>query len=203
MMYVRVNLDRWMKIFNRQQELMGKVRPIEAKNTGRSWDAYPLDINGRDQQVRLKDGAWRITEEWGEVADCFINNESQMRAREEAIDVLHFLVEFSILAGWEVKKIDDTTGMMPEYPGYKSDNWKELIFEAHLHLARACHELKNRPWKQTHTDTDRSAFFRHLNNSWGVWYFFATGWLGMSDEDIFEAYWKKSSTNLARWNNGY
>src|ERR1700744_6362039 len=64
--------------------------------------AGALNLNDRFSQLRLKDFAWRITEELAEATECF-NHKPFNRTHflEELIDALHFSVELCCYSGIE------------------------------------------------------------------------------------------------------
>jgi hypothetical protein len=99
-------------IFQKQKELAEKYHDIESKNEGREVPRIGnLDINSYAGQRRLKDFAWRITEE---IAECMLS--LKLRAwkqtpqitdvdhyQEELIDALHFFVELLLLSGLDAE----------------------------------------------------------------------------------------------------
>lgn len=99
--------DMLVQIFYRQQELMDKYHPIEAKNGLLQTHDVPVDLHSAAGQARLKDFAWRVTEEIGEAMNCLKNKpwkQTQMLTdevhyKEELIDALHFFVELFLLSG--------------------------------------------------------------------------------------------------------
>ena len=64
---------RLQDVFNRQKELMEKYHDIEKKNGLLQTEQVPVDINSHMGQQRLKDFAWRVTEEIGEAMNCLKN----------------------------------------------------------------------------------------------------------------------------------
>jgi hypothetical protein len=97
--------DRLHHIFKRQRELMVKYEKIEKRNGLLQTDLIPVDLHCKNGQARLKDFAWRFTEELTEAGDA----EGILHRQEELADALHFLIELCILVG-----IDDKVlyGMM-------------------------------------------------------------------------------------------
>jgi hypothetical protein len=87
-------------IFSEQHSLMEKYIGIEADNHLLHTPDCPVDLDSPKGQARLKDFAWRITEELGEALEaCRVHPDLPDHNREELIDSLHFLTEFTILAG--------------------------------------------------------------------------------------------------------
>ncbi len=101
------DFDFLLKIFERQLELMDKYHKIEKKNGCLITPDVPVDLHSHTGQHRLKDFAWRVTEELGEAMNCLKNKpwkETPMATdvqhyKEEIADALHFFVELCILSG--------------------------------------------------------------------------------------------------------
>lgn len=105
----------WLKaIFDRQESLRQKYDAIEKANGLMQTDKHPLNLHDRHCQARIKDFAWRFTEEIGESLECFMDDYALMtddisgdwhrtdkvpHFREELMDALHFLTELTILVG--------------------------------------------------------------------------------------------------------
>lgn len=69
-------------------------------------------------------------------------------------------------------------------------------------LSEAMHELKNRPWRQTETATDRDAFMEELMD----WMHFVLELLvvaGVTPEMLYHDYTSKYRKNVERQENGY
>lgn len=104
---IKVKGDKLEAIFIRQKELMNKYHKIEAKSGLMQTDKVPVDIDSPAGQARLKDFAWRITEEIGEAMNCLKQKpwkQTHMETDvvhylEEIIDAFHFFIELCILSG--------------------------------------------------------------------------------------------------------
>ncbi|MDE2098833.1 MAG: hypothetical protein KGL39_16390 [Patescibacteria group bacterium] len=102
-------------IFGRQRNLMAKYEGIEESNGLLQTHDIPVDLNSAKGQARLKDFAWRVTEELGEAMNCLKNKpwkQSQMLTDidhylEEIADAFHFFVELCILSGIDAEKLYD------------------------------------------------------------------------------------------------
>lgn len=100
--------DMLVSIFAKQRELMRKYEEIEQKNGLLTTSDVPVNLHDRFGQQRLKDFAWRVTEEIGEAMNCLKNKpwkQTHMQTdeahyKEELIDALHFFVELLILSGF-------------------------------------------------------------------------------------------------------
>lgn len=105
----KVDGDLLRAIFDRQKSLMEKYHVIEKGNGLLQTEDCPVNLNDAKGQARLKDFAWRITEEIGEAMNCLKNKpwkQTQIETdvahyQEELIDGLHFYVELLILSGFD------------------------------------------------------------------------------------------------------
>lgn len=95
-------------MFEKQAGLLEKYRDLEEKFLGHPIPPHPFDINGRAEQIHIKDMMWRITEELGEAANCLklkpwkstpmVTDEAHFL--EEVVDAVHFFIEMLILIGF-------------------------------------------------------------------------------------------------------
>jgi len=107
--------DKLNMIFNRQKELMVKYHQIEHESGLMQTPMVPVNINSYRGQARLRDFAWRITEELGQAMNFLKNKpwklthmETDVVHYEEAIaDALHFFIELLILSGFDAESITD------------------------------------------------------------------------------------------------
>lgn len=99
-------------IFDRQKELAEKYHEIESRNEGREVPKIgELDINSYAGQRRLKDFAWRVTEEIAEAMLTLKLRPWKSTPQltdidhyvEELIDALHFFVELLMLSGLDAE----------------------------------------------------------------------------------------------------
>lgn len=110
---VVINGDMLQSIFDKQKSLMEKYHHIEKDNGLLQTEDCPVNMNDPKGQARLKDFAWRITEEIGEAMNCLKNKpwkQSHMETdvthyQEELIDGLHFFVELLILSGMDAEDV--------------------------------------------------------------------------------------------------
>ena len=205
--------DRLEAIFNRQKELMAKYHDIELKSGLLQTEDCPVNINDKKGQARLKDFAWRMTEEIGEAIDSLYIDHDQEHYAEELIDALHFLTEFTILSGVEPKDLmpadynpdlgDMLTGICDLGITVNPDgSFREKYFTEHIRaMGMTCNCLKNKPWKQTMMLTDKANFLSHLKTVW--WNFMTLLRYEMPTDDIFLTYVKKSEVNKFRQRSNY
>lgn len=205
----KVEGDRLQAIFNRQKELMEKYHHIEARSGLCQTEDCPVNLNDKRGQARLKDFAWRMTEEVGEALDAY-NHEDHYQ--EELIDGLHFLTEFTILAGKDYNTIDPVNKVGKDhlanlyYQATVNDEDKPCVEKAVTDLVReigmCCNCLKNKPWKQTSMLTDVNAFNQRLFNVW-ICYIRLLAVSGLGVDDIVNIYLKKSQVNKFRQRSNY
>lgn len=203
--------DKLEQIFERQKELMGKYHDIEKASGLLQTDDCPVHLDSKAGQARLKDFAWRITEEIGEALDAKVNGETE-HFEEELVDGLHFLVEFSILADFTNEDIQNVT---PDYLAdglealydfaagyYGKAPIEERITSFIMHMGMTCNCLKNKPWKQSHMLTDKGTFYDNLIKAWYAY-------IGImivafpSATSIARTYLKKSQVNQFRQRSNY
>lgn len=110
---VKFEGDKLEVIFNRQLELMEKYHKIEKENGLLQTGKVPVDMDSSMGQARLKDFAWRITEEIGEAMNTLKNKpwkQTQMETDvthylEEIVDAFHFFIELCILSGFTAESL--------------------------------------------------------------------------------------------------
>lgn len=208
----------WSEIFATQHALMEKYEPIEKANGIVIPVAYML--NDRHTQQRVKDFFWRATEEIGEATETSVSfrswrdryeNDPHLRhCLEELADVVHFLVEASIIAGFSSVRVANVWLETPDRPDLSTENreavsWLEVetsLFRVIQQLGLAANCLKNKPWKQTHVETDVMRFYRHFEQAWrSLIALFKVIPIDMSE--LYIIYTKKSHVNQFRQRSRY
>lgn len=107
--------DMLEEIFAGQKKLMEKYHIIEKEIGLLQTEDVPVDLQSHLGQARLKDFAWRITEEIGEAMSCLKNKpwkKTQMETDvthyyEELADAFHFFVELCLLSGISAKDLHE------------------------------------------------------------------------------------------------
>lgn len=209
--------DKLTAIFNRQKELMSKYHDIEKRGGLLQTEDCPINLDDKRGQARIKDFAWRLTEEVGEALDALYGDNDVEHFNEELVDGLHFLTELTILAGFEA---EDVAAMVVKSGEYDGDCLDRICQYAHIReqigtswlcwatttlirkLGMMCNTLKNKPWKQSHMKTDKEAFKEKLGEVWEIYIHILTNSLGNSDT-IADVYLKKSQVNKFRQRSNY
>jgi len=203
--------DKLDQIFKRQLELMQKYHDIEKSSGLIITEDVPVDLHDSRGQARLKDFAWRITEELGEALEAFrVHRDIREHYDEEIADALHFLVEFTILAGVTADRFQ--LGGQDKLDDLFNANWAATsrVYSSLCRdvgrtveaLAVACNCLKNKPWKSTMILTDVEYFITRVKV---VWCRFAElcQRSGLNSDKIFDLYFRKSEVNKFRIRSDY
>jgi hypothetical protein len=196
-------------IFAKQHLLAKQYVEIESKN-GLRWDtAMPLNLNSAKAQAQLKDFAWRVTEELGESLEAWFESEAEsnrdlsehlIHSKEELADGLHFLVEYGILINFPLSKLKEIDLLQ-----LKNKNFQALFDEKVVDfiltwgITQNC--LKNKPWKQTQYETDKTKlselYYRSYIN------YFRIMLHSMTPLEILNYYFRKSKVNDFRIKSKY
>lgn len=216
--------DMLVAIFNQQRSHMEVYAEIEDENGLLQTPDIPVSLQDKFGQARLKDFAWRITEEIGEALnDLYLDPDSRSYF-EELSDVTHFLTEFTILAGFQ------PSDLIPEPVDRGVDYLRELFNQAEIEakyldlwftyndiafltaefireLAMLCNMLKNKPWKKSVAqgklkETDPFKFKKQLINVWGRFILICLT-SGIGPQNLYELYFYKSNKNKKRQETGY
>lgn len=219
---VVVEGDRLVAIFNRQRELMDKYKPIERQNGLLETDAVPVDLHDRFGQARLKNFAWRMTEELAESVEVLLDPDSDGiyddHFREEVADALHFFVELCILSGITPEDIvEKYLCLSPE--NLTGDRLAALFTHSIdvrgsgtgfinqagrtvWELGAAMNCLKNKPWKVTHMLTDIPKYKNKVITAF--WSFItALKQAKLGADEICDLYFRKSRVNEFRQESHY
>lgn len=213
-------IDKFEAIFARQRELMEKYHHIEVASGLLQTEDCPVNLHSKEGQARLKDFSWRVTEELAEAMESYRAGDIE-HFHEELVDALHFLVEQHILSGLSPQDyISDILGAPREMDSKCSMDilWAEVSSQdieiEHLKrvdymmmtlietigLAMNC--LKNKPWKQSHILTDISKFKELMVVAMYRYILLMKG-LGLSAEDVYNLYFRKSEVNKFRQRSNY
>lgn len=209
--------DRLDLIFARQHHLTLKYIPIETSNGLRHSQDCPVNLDDRFGQAQLKDMFWRVTEELTEAVDAYRRHAELINhTLEELSDALHFLVEAYLLSDITPIQVAQSVLLSDKdqfatdkleliYPAKGSDEMGRLDFYCYqvIHqIGCASNCLKQRPWKQTHQLVDKKAYRRSLLPALPA-LLAAFRICGLTADETFRMYWKKSLVNTFRIRSNY
>ena len=201
----KTNKESLRAIFDRQKELMEKYHDIEFKSGLIQTEDCPVNLDDKRGQARIKDFAWRITEEVGEALDA-IENESGESAllhfHEELVDGLHFLTEMTILTGYDLPEYTTLKDLIEEGSYRDCYTLNDLVSDHVMYLGMMCNCLKNKPWKQSMMKTNKENFYKHLKLVWSNYIAILTS-QDLTEEEITDLYLRKSQVNQFRQRSNY
>ena len=201
----KTNKESLRAIFDRQKELMEKYHDIEFKSGLMQTEDCPVNLDDKKGQARIKDFAWRITEEVGEALDA-IENESGESAllhfHEELVDGLHFLTEMTILTGYDLPEYTTLKDLIEERSYRDCYTLNDLVSDHVMYLGMMCNCLKNKPWKQSMMKTNKENFYKHLKLVWSNYVAILTS-QDLTEEEITDLYLRKSQVNQFRVRSHY
>ena len=201
----KTNKESLRAIFDRQKELMEKYHDIEFKSGLMQTEDCPVNLDDKRGQARIKDFAWRITEEIGEALDA-IENESGESAllhfHEELVDGLHFLTEMTILTGYDLPEYTTLKDLIEEGSYRDCYSLNDLVSDHVCYLGMMCNCLKNKPWKQSMMKTNKENFYKHLKLVWSNYIAILTS-QDLTEEEITDLYLRKSQVNQFRIRSNY
>ncbi len=211
-------------MFERQHSLASKYIPIEKDNKLLQTEDFPVNIDSRNGQARIKDFAWRVTEELCEATDALTRHlDDHTHFLEEMIDALHFFLELNLLCGIDANKIREYFSLPNDVDSFDAllyisnqletlskEEIKDKVSDAQLiyitilqPIGNAMNRLKNKPWKQTHMVTDYELFLDSIMPAWLGFLRVLNHKYDLTTEDIFTLYFKKSEVNKFRIRSGY
>lgn len=179
-------------IFTHQQELINRFHHIERQNFPHTYP-HPTcqDLDDPQAQARIRDYAWRITEEMVEYLTAPTHHK-----QEELIDVLHFVAELFIFLEIPAHSLslgDPQLQFDPE----PTPSPLDIL----LYLGQGVNTLKNKAWKQSHKVTDSDSFYNNMRAMWSSLQR-ELSLLGLSPTQIEEAYLGKAAINHNRIQTG-
>lgn len=211
-------------MFERQHGLANKYIHIEEDNGLLQTSDFPVNIDSRNGQARIKDFAWRVTEELLEATDALTQHkDDNTHFLEEMIDALHFFLELNLLCGINPDKIREYFSLPKDIDSFDALSYisnqvetlskeeiqnkvsdAQLIYVTILQpIGNAMNRLKNKPWKQTHIVTDYENFLDCIMPAWLGFLRVLNHKYELTTQDIFTLYFKKSEVNKFRIRSGY
>lgn len=199
------NKESLRAIFDRQKELMEKYHDIEFKSGLMQTEDCPVNLDDKRGQARIKDFAWRITEEVGEALDAITNESGEsalLHFHEELVDGLHFLTEMTILTGYDLPEYTTLKDLIEEGSYRDCYTLNDLVSDHVMYLGMMCNCLKNKPWKQSMMKTNKENFYKHLKLVWSNYIAILTS-QDLTEEEITDLYLRKSQVNQFRVRSHY
>ena len=201
----KTNKESLRAIFDRQKELMEKYHDIEFKSGLMQTEDCPVNLDDKRGQARIKDFAWRITEEIGEALDAITNESGEsalLHFHEELVDGLHFLTEMTILTGYDLPEYTTLKDLIEEGSYRDCYTLNDLVSDHVMYLGMMCNCLKNKPWKQSMMKTNKENFYKHLKLVWSNYVAILTS-QDLTEEEITDLYLRKSQVNQFRQRSNY
>lgn len=201
----KTNKESLRAIFDRQKELMEKYHDIEFKSGLMQTEDCPVNLDDKRGQARIKDFSWRITEEVGEALDAITNESGEsalLHFHEELVDGLHFLIEMTILTGYDLPEYTTLKDLIEEGSYRDCYTLNDLVSDHVMYLGMMCNCLKNKPWKQTMMKTNKENFYKHLKLVWSNYVAILTS-QDLTEEEITDLYLRKSQVNQFRVRSHY
>ena len=201
----KTNKESLRAIFDRQKELMEKYHDIEFRSGLMQTEDCPVNLDDKRGQARIKDFAWRITEEIGEALDAITNESGEsalLHFHEELVDGLHFLTEMTILTGYDLPEYTTLKDLIEEGSYRDCYTLNDLVSDHVMYLGMMCNCLKNKPWKQSMMKTNKENFYKHLKLVWSNYIAILTS-QDLTEEEITDLYLRKSQVNQFRVRSHY
>lgn len=199
--------DRLQQIFENKSRSSYDFREVQRRHglipTPETMRADPLTREGAHE---LHKGIHWINLELSEFIGA-----SPSEQLEELADVLHFIVEFCLLADLDHRLIpmtgvDDRIGWdRLDIMLQASENDAFVFTDAHtnarfaiLASLKIAEMLKNKPWKQTiRTDLDQGEFQRRVSGIF-YWYGAVVRTAGFNAQQLFDEFMRKEQINYQR-----
>lgn len=197
------------EMFTKQKELAMKY--VEIEGMGNLFEKTNTNVDTLEGQIWLKDFLYRTIEEVGESFEVILLNQhwnnipdiDKIHYAEELIDALHFFLELCLIAGYNF----DNFKQISEYGIVRNTELNMRAFKVRhwnivQNLTLAGNKLRNKKWKQTQVLTDRKIFFHYLEQAFDE-LIRALRTVGLTDEDIYNLYFKKNQVNKFRQRSQY
>ena len=214
-------MNRLQMIFENQQRLMDTLIPVEKEIDSNIYipEKFPINLHDRGHQRYLRELGNRLIEELGETLVAS-EQSSREEFREEMIDVLHFITEFSIVVDFNpVDYINKNYNLymfnLNEYTDdldyyyqvsdsmyipYHNENDIYVGFLKQYGKMMNC--FRSKPWKRVYDETDERKFYFELSYLWR-WFFQLMKHNGLGPNEIWDLYKEKNKVNFERQENGY
>ncbi len=197
-------MDRLQQVFEHKVVSSEQFREVQRKNGMLlAPENLKADATTREGAMELHKGLHWINLELSEFIAA-----SQADAPEELADVLHFLVEFAILAGftYDVIPVDPATDRdRLEYMLAASEGDALVFPDAHtnarftiLQSLQIADLIKNKPWKQTLKPAPSPELLANRLRGLFYWYGATVRTQGMDAQSLFDHFTRKEGINYNR-----
>jgi len=180
-----LSIQQLTEIFANQSSLARKFHPIELAN-GYSPPDWPVNIQSREGQDRIRQFAWWICEEMGEALMA-----PQESFAEEMADILHFSVELCLIIGI-------TPAQVVGHGSIECWDTDPVFAEVFAELVRGINLLKAKPWKQQPKPTPPEQFHQHISGH----LYLLLRVFDYHEIDAYEQYFHKKKINEQRIQSG-
>jgi len=196
--------DRLDVMFEKQEMLRDLYKVLGPK-------VSVADLDLPEHQHILREFAWNVCEETGEVLDVVFGTNDREHIIDETSDSLSFYLELLALSGMSVEDFAPSQA----HSGDKLDYWFKMSLEQYstssireIHslflekLALAINNLKNRKWRKTNLKTNKLIYRKALYDTFIPFLMFVN-LVGLTPETLFDGYLRKTEVNLFRINSRY
>jgi len=132
-----MKLEALQRLFDAQHQLALKFAPNEIANGYTPPTSFPMDLNKRATQDRLRAFAWHIVEEIVEATVC-----GDDEFPDELSDILHFTIEICLIAGVPPAQIVQVNEVDMFFDGSSP-----ALLDVIVQVGLALNECKAKPWK--------------------------------------------------------
>ena len=170
-----------------------------------NWDDYDFSIDCAEDQMKFKDMLQiRFIEELTEASVSLPEPEEHFW--EELGDALNFFLSAYTMLGVDLNEFrSPSTFLNKNTKKHKPESFSEYCMFAYPIIEKVgwlCNLLKNRPWAQSNYLVSLQDFDERLEALW--WTFWSyLGDFGLTDEDVFEMFYRKYKVNEFRISTGY
>ena len=196
--------DRLQQVFEHKRVSSEQFREVQRKH-GLLLAPQNLiaDPATREGAIELHKGLHWVNLELSEFLGA-----SQAEQPEELADVLHFLVEFAILAGFDYDVVPVSPDESEDRMQYMLEASKDdgLVFPDYqtnarftiLQALRIAELLKNKPWKQTLKPAPNPEILANLVCGLFYWYGATVRTTGLDAQQLFDEFNRKEGVNYQR-----
>lgn len=198
-------MDLLSQLFKKQKSQTEAFLQIQKSNGLWTSNQIPVEPTTHEGTLQL-----HCSLHWFNLEISEVLNSPSTQKNEEIADVLHFLLEFCILAGVEAddillvgpgeERLEEVLSASQTDPLVFPDPDTNLRFTI-LAALRVADILKNKPWKQTLKDLDWDEFLDRVRAVW-YWYGASVRTLGLTAEQLFAEYERKEEINYNRIQKG-